>query len=156
MTFLDCLNGRSGREAGLPLSLLFHACPEIVAFTQIPESVLSDLANQILWQWLVVGKLKKAGISDLELFEFLAKWLQRRRCCHEVAVRLMRGESEQEARFHEEGISPFDHFLGFRRDAFEDRVQPAQMWLALAWGSSDILCGRSRTFGCHLFCLDWC
>jgi len=138
------------------LSLLFHACPEIVAFTHIKESVLSDLANQILWQGLVVGKLKKAGVGNLELCEFLAKWLQRRRCCHLVAVRFVRGESEQEAGFHEEGVSPLDHLLGLRRNAFEDRIQPAQMWLALAWGSLDILVGRSRTFACHLFCLDWC
>jgi hypothetical protein len=37
----------------LPESVVF-------TFTHIPEAVLSDLANQILWQGLVVGNLKGA------------------------------------------------------------------------------------------------
>ena len=52
--------------------------PESVVFAHIPETVLSDLADEILWQRLVVGNLKEA-LGSLVLFQFLAKWLQRRR-----------------------------------------------------------------------------
>ena len=130
----------------LPESVVF-------TFTHFPETVLSDLANQILWQGLVVGNLKHA-LGSLVLIQFLAKWRQPRRCWREVAVCLVRGESEQESGLHEEGGSPLDCLLGLRCDALEDRVQPAQMRLALAWGSPDILGDRSRTLACHLYCLN--
>ncbi len=52
--------------------------PESVVFAHIPETVISDLADEILWQRLVVGNLKEA-LGSLVLFQFLAKWLQRRR-----------------------------------------------------------------------------
>ena len=68
--------------------------PESVVFPQIPETVLSDLADQILWQGLVVGNLKEA-LGSLVLFQFLATWLQRCRCWREVEVCFVRGESEQ-------------------------------------------------------------
>jgi len=61
--------------------------PESVVFTctHIPETVLSDLANQSLWQGLVVGNLQHA-LGSLVLCQFLAKWLQPRRCWREVEV----------------------------------------------------------------------
>ena len=80
----------------LPESVVF-------TFTHIPETVLSDLANQILWQGLVVGNLKGA-VGSLVLFQFLAKWLQPRRCWREVEVCFVRGESEEESALHEEGV----------------------------------------------------
>jgi hypothetical protein len=40
----------------------------VFTFTHIPETVLSDLANQILWQGLVVGNLKGA-LGSLVLSE---------------------------------------------------------------------------------------
>ena len=39
----------------------------VFTFTHIPETVLGDLVNQILWQGLVVGNLKGA-IGSLVLF----------------------------------------------------------------------------------------
>lgn len=44
----------------LPESVVF-------TFTHIPETILSDLANQILWQGLVVGNLKEALCSSSSL-----------------------------------------------------------------------------------------
>src|SRR5258706_831803 len=124
--------------------------PKSVVFTHIPETVFSDLANQIFWQGFVVGNLKKV-LGRLVLFQFLAKCFQRRRCWREVAVRLVRGESEQESGLHEEGDSPLDRLLGPRRDALEDRVQPAQMRLALRWCTPAILGDCSRTLAHKIY-----
>jgi hypothetical protein len=60
-------------------------------------------------------------------------------------VRLECGERENESRLHEERVSPLDRFLGLRRYALEDRVEPAQLRLAFArgaWIYSAIVLGR--------------
>ena len=61
----------------------------------------------------------------------------------------MRGKGEQESGFHEEGGAPFEGFLGFRRDVFEDRVEPAQIRLAGARGGPDIRGDRGRALACR-------
>src|SRR5258706_14716899 len=103
-----------------------------------PETALGNPANQLLRQELVVGNLQEV-LGGLVLAQFLPKWLQTRRQWREIQVCSVRGECEQESRFHEEGGSPLDRLLGLRRDALEYRVQPAQVRLTLAWGRADIL-----------------
>ena len=100
--------------------------PETVVFTLMhkPETVLRDLANQILRQGLVVGNLKET-LGTFMFFQFLAKWLQPLRAWAEVKVCFVRGESEQESGLYEEGGSPFDCLLGLRCDALKDLVQLA-------------------------------
>src|ERR1700721_1219204 len=129
--------------------------PESVVFTfsYIPDTVLCDLANQVLRQRLVVGNLEEA-LGSLMLFQLFAKYIHRRRGWREVEVCFVGGESEQESRLHEEGGAPLDRLLRLRRDALQDRVQPPQMRLARPWGSPDILSDRSRTLACHLIRLD--
>src|SRR5438477_11174096 len=122
-------------------------------FSHIPQTILSNLADQFLRHGLVVGNLKKVP-GRLVLLELRVKWLQRRRCWREVAVCLVRRESEQESGLHEEGHSPLDYLLGPRRDALEDRVQPPQMRLGLRWGRANILGNCRRTIACHLVCLN--
>ena len=100
----------------------------IFTFTHIPETVLGDLANQILWQRLTVGNLKGA-LGGLVRFQLPAKWLQSRRRWREVEVCFVGGECEQESGLHEKGGPPLDRLLGLRRDALEDRVQAWQMRL---------------------------
>ena len=63
-------------------------------------------------------------------------------------------KANRESGLYEEGDSPLDRLLRLRRDALEDRVQPAQMRLALAWGSPDILGDRTRTLAGHLGCRE--
>src|SRR5689334_12941185 len=101
--------------------------PERVAVTHIVQTVLGNPANQIFRHWLVVGNLQEV-FCCLVILQFLAKCFQRRCCWREIAVRLMRGKSEQEARLHEERSSPLDRLPGLWRDTLEDRVQAAQMW----------------------------
>src|SRR4051812_32028424 len=127
--------------------------PVVFTFTQIPETVFGELADQILWQRLIVRKLKEI-LRRLVLFELLAKCLQRRRRWREVAVCLARGEREHKSRLNEERVSPLDRLLRHWRDALEDCVQPAQMRLAGGWGSPDIFGDRRRTLTCHFFCLN--
>lgn len=126
----------------------------VVTFTHRPETVLRDFADQILWQGLVVGNLKGA-LGRLVIFQFLAKGLHRRRGGREAAVRLVRGEGEQEPRLHEERGAPLDRLLGLRRDALEDRIQPAQMRLPRAWSRLDILGDCRQTLVCHFFCFNY-
>src|SRR5438067_24661 len=118
--------------------LIKEADPDVVTFAHIPVTVFSDLASQILWQGGVVGNLKDALLGSLVLFEFLAKWLQPRRCWREVEMRFVRRVSEQESGLHEERDSPLDRLLGLRRDALEDRVQPAQIGLPPPWATRAI------------------
>lgn len=91
----------------LPKSIVF-------TFTHIPKTLLGDLANQVLWQGLVVGNLKQA-LGRLMLFQFLAKRFQPRRCWREVEVCFVRGKSEQEPGLHEKRSAPLDRLLGLRR-----------------------------------------
>src|SRR5258705_11938444 len=99
----------SGSASLMSLRILLRVSPR-----QSPSSaILCEMSSDADWPWLAP-----------DFFMFSSSWdginrNRRRRCCREVEVCLVRGESEQEPGLDEEGDAPLDRLLGLRRDPLE-------------------------------------
>src|SRR5216117_2190780 len=133
---------------------VLRSLPERVVIARLhsTDAMLGDLADQRLRQRLVVGNRDRAFGRSM-LGKLLAKRLEAFRHRRETQVRLVRRKSEQKSRLDEKRRAPLDRLRGFRRDALEDRVQPAKVRLPRFRRGVDVFGNGGRTFARHVHLL---